>query len=179
MRKKKLKKFNPGPITIMLIISIVLMFLSFLFNKLGVKGTLTDPDTLETTIVTVNNIFSKEGIRDVIGSSLRNFRAIEPLVAIIVSLITISILEVSGLLQHLFGGLKNVKSNIITFIVLFVSIISTLIGDYSYAILFPLVIALYKCINRDPKVGVMTTFIGITMGYGTGLIYNLSRYNFR
>lgn len=172
MRKKKLKKFNPGPITIMLIISVILMFLSFLFNKLGVKGTLTDSDTLETTIVTVNNIFSKDGIRDVIGSSLRNFRAIEPLVAIIVSLITISILEVSGLLQHLFGGLKNVKSNIITFIVLFTSIISTLIGDYSYAILFPLVIALYKCINRDPKVGVMTTFIGITMGYGTGIIYN-------
>lgn len=172
MRKKKLKKFNPGPITIMLIISIVLMLLSFLFNKLGVKGTLTDTNTLETTIVTVNNIFSKEGIRDVIGSSLRNFRAIEPLVAIIVSLITISILEVSGLLQHLFGGLKNVKSNIITFFVLFVSIISTLIGDYSYAILFPLVIALYKCTNKDPKVGVMTTFIGITMGYGTGLIYN-------
>ncbi len=172
MRKKKLKKFNPGPITVMLIISVMLMLLSFLLNKLGFKGTLTDPDTLETTIVTVNNIFSKDGIRYVIGSALKNFRAIEPLVAIIVSLITISILEVSGLLQHIFGGLKNVKSNIVTFIILFVSIISTLIGDYSYAILFPLVIALYKCINKDPKVGVMTTFLGITMGYGTGLIYN-------
>lgn len=172
MRKKKIKKFNPGPITVMLIISFILMMLSFLLNKIGVKGTLTDADTLETTVVTVNNIFTKDGIRYVIGSSLKNFRAIEPLVAIIVSLITISILEVSGLLNHIFGRLKNVKSNIITFMVLFVSIISTLIGDYSYAIMLPLVTALYKCINRDPKIGVITSFIGITMGYGAGLIYN-------
>ena len=170
--KKKSKKFNVGPLTIMFIISLILMILSFLLNKIGLKGKMTDPNTFETTTVIVNNIFTKEGMRYVIGSSLNNFRLVEPLVVIIVSLITISILEVSGLLNHLFSIFKNLKSNIITFIVLFVSIISTIIGDYSYAILFPLVIALYKTINKDPKVGVMTTFIGITAGYGTGIIYN-------
>lgn len=172
MKKKKLKKFNPGPITVMLIMSIVLMVLSFIFNKVGLKGKLTDPNTLETTTVTVNNIFTQEGFGHVIGSSLKNFRAIEPLVAIIVSLITISILEVSGFLGHLFSGLKNTKSNIITFSVLFISIISSIMGDYSYVILFPLVSALYKAINKNPKVGIMTSFIGITVGYGAGILYN-------
>lgn len=172
MRKKKIKKFNPGPITVMLIISLILMILSFLLNKIGLKGKITDPNTLETTTIIVNNFFTKDGFRHVIGSSLQNFRAIEPLVVIIVSLITISILEVSGLLNHLFSGLKNVKSNIITFIVLFISIISTIMGDYSYSILLPLVSAFYKSINRDPKVGIMTAFIGITMGYGAGIFYN-------
>lgn len=172
MHKRKLKKLNLGPLTIMIIITFIIMILSFIFNKLGIKGILTDKDTLETTIVTVNNIFSKEGIQYIFGSSIKNFRAVEPLVAIIISLITISILEVSGLLKNIFGGLKNVRHDIVTFGVLFVSIISTIIGDYSYAILLPLVSAIYKCTNRDPKTGIMTSFIGITMGYGAGIIYN-------
>lgn len=172
MKKKKLKRINPGPITVMIFISIILMVFSFILNKLGLKGKITDYNTYETTTITVNNIFTKEGFSHVIGSSLKNFRAVEPLVAIIVSLITISILEVSGLLNHLFGRFRNVKSNIITFIVLFISIISTLMGDYSYTILLPLIPALYKAMNRDPKVGIITSFIGITMGYGTGIMYN-------
>lgn len=172
MKRKKLKKFNPGPITVMIIISLVLMILSFILNKLGLKGKITDYNTYETTTITVNNIFTKEGFSHVIGSSLKNFRAVEPLVAIIVSLITVSILEVSGLLSHIFGRFRNIKSSIITFIVLFISIISTIMGDYSYTVLLPLIPALYKAMNRDPKVGIMTSFIGITMGYGSGIMYN-------
>lgn len=172
MLKNKFKKFNPGPITIMLFISFILMILSFVFNKLGVKGILTDSQTFETSTVLVNNIFSKEGISYIIGSSLKNFRAVEPLVAIIVSLITVSILEVSGLLNHVFKPFKNIKSGILTFITLFISIISTIIGDYSYAIMFPLVAAIYRITNKDGKVGLMTSFIGITIGYGTGLFFN-------
>lgn len=172
MKRKRIKRINPGPITVMIIISFILMILSFLLNKIGIKGTVTDPETFETTTITVNNFFTKEGFGHIVGSALKNFRATEPLVAIIVSLITVSILEASGLMDHLFGRLKTVKSGIITFSVMFISIISTIMGDYSYAILFPLVVAIYRVINRDPKLGVMTTFIGITMGYGAGVFYN-------
>lgn len=170
--KKKNRKFNPGPITVMLIITFIIMVFSFVLNKIGIRGKMTDPNTFETTTVTVNNIFTKEGIRYIAGTSLKNFREVEPLVAIIVSLITISILEVSGLLGHIFGIFKNLKSYFVTFIVFFVSVISSLVGDYSYAILLPLVISMYKTLNRDPKSGVLTVFVGVTMGYGTGLIYN-------
>lgn len=172
MKKKRKRKFNPGPLTIIIIISLLLMLLSLFLNKIGLTGTMTDNDTLETTIVTVNNVFTRDGIRYVLGSCLKNFRAIEPLVAVIVSLITISILEVSGLLNHIFGRLKNIKSHIITFGLLLICILSSLLGDYSYAIMFPLSAAIYKCINKDPKVGIFTSFIGVTMGYGAGFIYN-------
>ncbi len=172
MPRKKMRKLNLGPITVMIVISAILIVLSFALNKIGLTGKMTDLETLETTTITVNNILSKDGIRNIFGSALKNFRAIEPLVAIIVSLITVSILEVSGLLNHLFRKLKNVKSSIVTFIVLLVSIISTIIGDYSYALLLPFVSAVYRVMNRDSKTGIMTAFIGITMGYGTGLIFN-------
>ncbi len=171
MFKRSKSKMNFGPITVMIGIGIVIALLSFLLNKLGVQTYVTDPDTFETTIITVKNIFSRQGIRFIFGESISNFRLLEPFAVVVVSLIAVTILEVSGLLNSLTNGLKNVKPNVITFFVLLISVFSTVIGDYSYAILFPFVALLYKNIGRDPKVGVMTAFIGITMGYGGGFLY--------
>ena len=97
---------------------------------------------------------------------------LEPFAVIVVSLIAVTILEVSGLLSSLCKGIKNVRPATLTFFTLLVSVFSTIVGDYSYAILFPLVAMVYKNANRDPKVGIMTAFIGITMGYGAGFVYN-------
>lgn len=172
MNRFKLKKINFGPLTIMIFISLFLAVLSFILNKIGLKGIQTDNNTLETTIVTVRNILSSDGIKYILGNSLKVFKNCEPLIPTIVTLITISIMEVSGLFKHLFGGLKNVKSWVLTAIILFVCISSTIIGNYSYAIIFPVVAALYKSINKDPKAGIMTAFIGITIGYGAGIVFN-------
>lgn len=171
MIKRNKSKMNFGPITVMIGIGIFIALLSFLLHKLGVQARITDSDTFETTIITVRNIFSRQGIRFIFGESISNFRALEPFAIIVVSLIAVTILEVSGLLSSLTKGLKNVKPNIITFFVLLISIFASIIGDYSYAILFPFVAIVYKNIGRDPKVGVLTTFIGVTMGYGAGFLY--------
>ena len=166
------KKKTLGPIIIMIIISLVIMILSFVLSKIGLQAVLTEVGTSETTIVTVNNIFSREGIQYIFGNAVSNFRNIEPLIYIAISLIAVSILEASGLLKHLFGFFKGLKPNFVTFLVLFISIISTIALDYGYAVLMPLVAILYKTLNRDPKLGIMTVFIGITAGYGAGFLYN-------
>ncbi len=161
-----------GPIVIMILISLGIMVASFLLNKLGLQAVLTEVGTSETTIVTVNNIFSKEGIQYIFGSAVSNFRTIEPLIYIAISLIAVSILEASGLLKHLFSYFKKLRPSFVTFLVFFISIISTVALDYGYAVLFPLTAVLYKNLNRDPKLGIMTVFIGITAGYGAGFLYN-------
>lgn len=172
MAKRNKSKMNFGPITVMIGIGVVITLLSFILNKIGAQTYVTDANTFETTIITVKNIFSRQGIRFIFGESISNFRALEPLAVTVVALIAVTILEVSGLLNSLTNGLKNVRPNVITFFVLLISTFSTAIGDYSYAILFPFVALIYKNIGRDPKVGVMTTFIGITMGYGGGFLYS-------
>lgn len=182
MAKKNKKKLNIGPIMFTIIVSGVLLLLSFVLNKIGFKGYLIDPETNERTIITVNNIFSRTGLKYIFSNAVSNFRLLEPLVVLIMSFISISILEASGLLNHILKPLKNIKSTYLTFIVLFVSIITTVIGDYSYAILLPFAGVFYKYLDREPKNGIMITFIGITMGYGAGLIYNyqdivLNQYN--
>ena len=170
--KKNKKLFNIGPIVAIMIISTILIILSFILNKIGYKGYMTDPETHEKTLVTVNNILSRTGIQYIFSSTVSNFRFIEPLVILIMSFITLSIIDSSGLVNHIVKPLKRVKQNYITFILVFVSIISTFIGDYSYAILLPFAGVLYKYLDRDPKNGILITYVGITIGYATGIFYN-------
>ena len=77
---------------------------------------------------------------------------------------------------YLFSSLNRLKPRNITLIVMFVGIISTIIGDYSYALLLPVTGILYKYIGRSSSLGILTMFIAITIGYGTGLIYNYQAY---
>lgn len=172
MAAKKLKKLNVGPIMLIIVFSAILLLLSFILNKIGFKGYLIDPETNEKTIVTVNNIFSTTGLKYLFSSTVLKFSLIEPLAILIMSFISLSILDASGLLNHLLKPFKNIKSNYITFIILFVSIISSFFGEYSYAIILPLFGLVYKYLDRNPKSGIMISFIGITIGYGTGVFYN-------
>ena len=38
--------------------------------------------------------------------------------------------------------------------------------------MLPVVAILYQTIGKKPLLGILTVFIGITIGYGSGLIYN-------
>lgn len=174
--KKKNKKKVMGPVVEILFIGIIVVVASFLFNLIGVSGYKTEGGTLETTLLVVNNIFSKSGLKYILNNSLSNFQTLEPLVLVILSLIAISILEASGLLKQVFSPLKKIKPKYVTMLVMFVGIISTFIGDYSYALLLPLSGILYKYIGRNSSLGVLTMFIAITIGYGTGIIYNYQAY---
>ena len=172
MATKKLKKINIGPIMLIIFMSVILLLLSFILNKIGFKGYLTDPETHQRTIITVNNIFSRTGLKYIFNNAVFHFRLIEPIAILIMSFIAISIFEASGLLNHILKPFKNAKSNFITFFVLFISMISTFFGDYCYAILLPLFGLVYKYLGSKPKNGIMISFVGITIGYSAGVFYN-------
>ena len=177
MAKNKSKKTISPIITILLLIFIAIMISSWL-SILNIDSTQTtiENGSLETSIVVINNIFSKEGIKYFFSNIITNFVLLQPLVLLIISFMATSIAKSSGLLKHVFASLKKLKSPILTFIVIFVSVISTIIGDYSYIILLPLVAILYQYINKSPVLGIITVFVGITLGYGTGLFYNYNDY---
>lgn len=174
--KKIDKKRRTGPVVEIMFLMLLISVLCFLLSLLGASGFKTELGTFETTLVVIRNIFSKSGIRSILNNSLVSFQTLEPLVMVIMSLIAVSILEASGLLKHIFTPLKKIKPKYITFLVLFVGIISTIVGDYSYVLLIPIAGILYKYIGRDSSLGILTMFIAITIGYGTGIIYNFQMY---
>lgn len=175
-KERHLEKRNLGPIVEIFILILSISVFSLVLHLLGISGHITDSRNFETTLKVVNNVFSKEGIKHVLNNVMLNFKNLEPFVMIILSLIAVSVLESSGLLKQVFTPLKKLKPRTITMLVMFVGIVSTIIGDYSYALLLPLAGILYRYTGRDSALGVLCMFVAITIGYGTGLIYNYQAY---
>lgn len=175
-KRKQNKKRSIGPVVEIILFAFIASIVCFLLNLIGANGYKTETGSFETTLIIINNIISKSGIKYILNNSLVNFQTLEPLVMVIMSLIAVSILEASGLLKQIFTPLRKIKPKYVTLIVMFVGIISTIIGDYSYALLLPISGILYKYIGRSSSLGILTMFIAITIGYGTGLIYNYQSY---
>lgn len=178
MKFKKKKEKNLGPVIALLIFIIVVAVVSFVFSLFEVQGQRTEINNgvLETTLVTVNNALSRDGIKYIISNAVANFQLFEPLVLLIISLIGYGIGEASGFFKAIFTPLKKVHPTLITFSILFMGIISSFFGEYSFVMLLPVAALVYKYIGRRPMLGILTAFLGITIGYGTGLIPSIEDY---
>lgn len=173
MAKKKKNKIY-GPVFAIFIIIIIISLLSLIFSILNIEGykNVIANNTLESQLITVRNIISIDGIKYLFENIVNNFMNFKPLVLFIVFLLGLGICEQSGLMHAIVSPFKKIKFNFIIFITLFIGIISTFIGDLSYIILIPLTGVIYKYLEKNPIIGILTMFIGITIGYGTGLIFN-------
>ncbi len=176
--KKKQQKNVKGPVSTILFLIFIISISSLILSIIGFQGNKTyiGDGTLETSLVYVNNIISLNGIKYIVGNIVTNFINFKPLAIMIISLVGIGILEKSGLLNAMFFKLKNVKFDVIIFFTVFVGIISSIIGEYSYMFLIPFMALMYKYLNRSPILGILVTFVGITLGYGTGIIFNYDDY---
>lgn len=173
MAKKKKNKIY-GPVLVILIMIAFLSTLSFIFSALNIEAykTVIANNTLESQLITVNNIISIDGFKYLIGNIINNFKNFEPLVLFIVFLLGLGICERSGLIKAIVTPMKKIKLNFLTFLTLFFGVIFSFFGEISYIILIPLVGVIYKYLEKNPMLGILTAFIGITIGYGTGLIFN-------
>lgn len=177
-KKNKKKKKILGPITVMLIISAIIMLASLITSLTGVRAekTIIVSGKLETSLITPNNILSVDGIKYLFSNVLLNFKMFEPLVLFIISLIAYGVADASGLLQIILKPFRKVKPYFITLLVIILGFISTIVGEYSFVILLPFVALLYKYINKNSVLGIVTAFLGITLGYASGIFFNYDTY---
>lgn len=171
--KKKKKKKSYNPTFMIVIMTIVIMLASLVFSILGIDAEKTEVinGTLETSLSVVNNIFSIDGLQYIFNNITSNFAVFKPLALLIISLMGISIGETSGLFKVIFQPLRKMNLTIITFITLSFGVIGSFIGEGAYVILIPLSAVMYRYIGRNPLVGAMTSFLGITAGYGTNILF--------
>lgn len=177
MRNKN-KKIFQGALSTIILMFIIVCVLSFLLSIFGLEGyeTYISNGRLESSMITVNNIFSVNGFKYLFNNAVGNFKLFEPLVLLIISMIGVSVADTSGMLDPIFLPFKKVKSSFLTFVVVLVGICVTFFGNNSYVMLIPLVSLLYKKIGKSPILGILTVFLGITLGYGTGIMFNYDSY---
>lgn len=173
-RKLKLKKFYFHPITIFLFLTFLVVILSGILSLFQVQATysIVNVNTLELepTLVAIENLFSFDGLKFMISNASKNFLSFGPLGMLLISLIGITIGEGTGFIETLTKRyISKLSKTTMTFLVIFIATISSLINEVGYTILIPLVALIYFINNRNPILGIITAFCGVAFGYGVSI----------
>lgn len=169
---KKKKKYSPIVTFIFLTFGTIL--LSGLLSLLNVQTEYTTVNKvtfeLVNNVIEVKNLFSVSGIKHIITTAVSSFVEFEPLATLIITLIGIGVLEKSGFIKTAFTLMtKNAKKNSVTFTLIFLSLLFSIVGDIGFVIMLPIGALIFKYGRRNPLGGIIATFAGLSFGTGINL----------
>ncbi len=169
---KKRKKISP--IMTFIILTLATIVLSGFLNLLNVQSEYKTinraTNDVINNVVEVKNLFSASGIKYVVTNAVSNFVSFAPLSTLIIVLIGIGILEKTGFMKAFFTLLtKNTKKNTITFILIFISLCFSLLGNIGFVIMLPIGALLFKYGRRNPFGGIIASFASLSFGNGINL----------
>ena len=175
MNKTKSKiKLNPIMTLVILIgLTIVLSGILSLFRVSVTYNEVNSvTNTYDKTLVSVENMFSLSGLKYIFSSTVSNFVAFTPLSMLIIILIGIGVMEKSGFLKTTFTLItKNAQKKTITFAIVLISILFSLAGELGYVIMIPLSALVFLYGRRNPLIGIVASFAGLTCGTGLNVIF--------
>ena len=170
----RLKKFYVHPITMFLALTGVLIILSFILSLFETQATYSTinikNNELEPTLIAVENLLSFDGIKFMISDAMKNFMSFGPLGTFLITAIGLTIAEATGFIETLTKRhLSKIHPYVITYVIILIATISSLINEVGYAILIPLAAMIYFINNRNPILGIITAFCGVSFGYGVSI----------
>ena len=170
----KLKKRNLNPVTSYIILTFIVVVFSGILSLFNFQTTynVVDGAKVEMTQITTSifNLFSFDGLKYIVGNATKNFIAFAPLSMFLVASIGIAVSEASGFLDVLFKRIfEKLNNNMLTFAVIFIATISSLINEVGFVVLIPIAGYIYKAKKRNPMIGVCAAFAGCAFGYGTSI----------
>ncbi len=173
-RKLRLKRIKLHPVTIYLLLTLLTIIVSGILSSFKFQTTYSTINSTDLSIiqntVTVQNLFNYDGLKYVISNASRNFISFAPLSMFILTAIGMSVLISSGFLDFLSKKVfSKIDNKIITFIIIFIGTISTIINEIGYLILIPIAASIYENKGRNPLSGVIAAFCGVAFGAGTSI----------
>ena len=181
-KKLRLKKFYLHPVTVFILLTLATMILSGIFSLIGMQASYStiNPATgnLEKNLVVVENLFSFDGIKYIIGNATKNFISFTTLSNLLIALIGLGVCQATGLLDKFIKRyVVKIDNRMITFIIIFLSTASSLINDIGYVIMIPLAALIFYKNNRNPLVGIVAAFCGVAFGYGATIFVGSMEVN--
>lgn len=176
-KKRMFRNLNPAmTFLIFTIITIILSGILSIFNFHTNYNTINPiTNSYNSELVEVQSLFSLSGMKYIVTHAVSNFVSFAPLSMLIIVLIGIGIMEKTGFLKVFFTLItKRVKKYTLTFLVIFISMASTLVGDIGYACMLPLSALLFKYGKRNPWGGIIASFAAITCSYGVNIFLSSS-----
>ena len=136
------KKIVLSPMLSFIVMSGIVIILSGILSFLHVQ---TDyqtvnpvTNTLTTNVVEVESLFSLSGLKYIVTNAVSDFVSFAPLSMLLITLIGIGILEKSGFMRTALTLVtRKMSKNVVTFLVVFISMIFSLFGDIGFVIIYP------------------------------------------
>jgi aminobenzoyl-glutamate transport protein len=156
----------PHPVVIFLILIAVVIVLSHIFYLLGVgiSYEVINPATheLEKVRTEARSLLTAEGIRFMFTGVVSNFMGFQAVGVIIVAMVGVGVAESAGLVKALIRKLVIVSPPwALTWILVFIGIISSIAADAGYLVLIPLAAAAFVSVGRHPLAGLAAAFAAV------------------
>jgi aminobenzoyl-glutamate transport protein len=121
--------------------------------------------------VRVQGLLTVEGIRYLFTSFVSNFMGFTAMGIILIIMIGVGVAEISGLIASLIRKLvARSPPWSLTYIIVFLGIISSIASDAGYLVLIPLGAAAFKSVGRHPLAGMAAAFAGVAGGFGVNVL---------
>jgi aminobenzoyl-glutamate transport protein len=124
-----------------------------------------------TETVEIQSLLDAEGIRYLFTSFVHNFMGFTAMGIILIVMIGVGVAERSGLIASLIRRLVAASSPAaLTYIIVFLGIISSIASDAGYLVLIPLGAAAFLSVGRHPLAGMAAAFAGVAGGFGVNFL---------
>ena len=165
----------PHPAVIFIALIMAMIVLSHIVYLIGASATYEsiNPKTHEPETVTtaVKSLLTSDGIRFMYGGIVANFMDFSAVGVIIVAMLGVGVAETSGLIKALIRKLVAVAPPAaLTYIIVFVGIVSSIAADAGYLVLIPLAAAAFLSVKRNPLVGLAASFAAVASVFSVNII---------
>ncbi len=165
----------PHPAVIFVLLILLVIVLSHVMYLFGATVTFeqANPDThaIEETTVAAKSLLSAEGIRFMYTDVVKNFMNFNAVGVIIVAMLGVGVADSAGLVGAMIRKLVVVAPKpLLTYILVFVGIVSSVAADAGYLVLIPLAAAAFLSVGRHPLAGLGASFAGVAAVFTANIL---------
>jgi aminobenzoyl-glutamate transport protein len=126
---------------------------------------------IRTETTKIESLLSLDGIRFLFTSLVDNFAGFSVVAVILVAMLGVGVAEESGLMGALIRGLvRMAPRSAVTFIIVFVGMLSSIASDAGYLILIPLAAAAFVSVGKHPLAGLAAAYAGVSAGFAVNIL---------
>lgn len=134
--------------------------------------TLDENFTIEERTISIRSLLTVEGIRFIFTSFVPNFQGFGVVAITFIAMMGAGVAEAAGMMAALIKKLVKVAPRSwITFIIVFVGVLTSVASDAGYLILIPLGAAAFLSLRRHPLAGMAAAYAGVSAVFAVNIIF--------
>ncbi len=160
----------PHPVMIFVYLIVFIVVLSAILGMLGAQVSYQAYNVatgdIEPVTTAARSLLTIEGIRFMYTGVVQNFMNFNAVGVIIIAMVGVGVAEEAGLVKALIRKLVIIAPRwALTYILVFVGILSSVAADAGYLVLIPLAAAAFMSVGRHPLAGLAAAFAGVAAAF--------------